>query len=461
MEMACGRIDRAIRDLAVAQIGDQVVEGAKKALRESALELLAGGPRRAERAKPSSLGPDRIAERAGDFKPSIMRPPGPGGQMLVPARTPLQPKPIGETRAGRCGPEGFRSRRNQLPQRLVAYRSARDSQGGAQVRRRGLGKAPGRALFRREIRRRCTHSARKVALDPGAFGDFDRGAQCVERTNAGRSHRSFLHGRRIVVPTDFPERLDETVGGLVHVEAQACFHAPPIGDFRVAPLVAQDFDLAGQGLTVGGESRSRFRHSVEEFIDGNLERRGLYETQGVRQVPYGADDARRIAPRDEADAGILTPDRQARPDVSPADRGKIMREPPLLAHPGWGDALPAGMSEEWRLAHDLSSIGGGYVWPRLSIWGEDPRIGLISRSDPAGVVGPIRYLTDALCFIEAASFEVSVDEFLDGVAKSGAGLTSDSQTLAGQIEVLRNERGDAEIADWRRMEARLGFDVDE
>jgi len=127
----------------------------------------------------------------------------------------------------------------------------------------------------------------------------------------------------------------------------------------------------------------------------------------------------------------------------------------------WEGIPPAGMSEEWRLAHDLSSIGGGYVWPRLSIWGEDPRIGLISRSDPAGVVGPIRYLTDALCFIEAASFEVSVDEFLDGVAKSGAGLTSDSQTLAGQIEVLRNERGDAEIADWRRMEARLGFDVDE
>jgi hypothetical protein len=127
----------------------------------------------------------------------------------------------------------------------------------------------------------------------------------------------------------------------------------------------------------------------------------------------------------------------------------------------WEGIPPAGMTAEWKLAHEMASIGGGYIWPRLSIWGEDPRVGLISRSDPQGVVGPVRYLTDALVFISAAEFAAGVDDFLSRVAGDRRILCSDHEALLAQLRALQFEREDPDLTQWRRMEARLGYDVDE
>ncbi len=91
--------------------------------------------------------------------------------------------------------------------------------------------------------------------------------------------------------------------------------------------------------------------------------------------------------------------------------------------------------------------------------GEESRIGLLSRSDPPGVVGPVRYLTDALVFIGAAEFEMTIDQFLNE-AIDGYASGTDRLALQAQVEALRAERDDLETSEWRRMEARLGFDPD-
>lgn len=127
----------------------------------------------------------------------------------------------------------------------------------------------------------------------------------------------------------------------------------------------------------------------------------------------------------------------------------------------WEGIPPSGMTAEWRLAHEFASIGGGYIWPRLSIWGEDPRVGLMSRGDPRGVVGPVRYLTDALVFVSSDDFETGIDAFLSRVMGEGRHVCSDHQALATQLGALVSERGDEDLAAWRRMEARLGYDVDQ
>jgi hypothetical protein len=126
----------------------------------------------------------------------------------------------------------------------------------------------------------------------------------------------------------------------------------------------------------------------------------------------------------------------------------------------WESIPPAGISAEWRLAHELSSIGGGYVWPRLAIWGEGERVGMTSRMDPVGVVTPVRFLTEALLFIDGLKFESAVDRFLDEAAEHWA-RPSDREALRAQVAALRVERADDEFAAWRRLEARLGFDPDE
>ena len=126
------------------------------------------------------------------------------------------------------------------------------------------------------------------------------------------------------------------------------------------------------------------------------------------------------------------------------------------------ECLPsAGVTAEWRLAHDLSSIGGGYAWPRLAIWGEDERVGLLSSSDPLGVVGPVRYLSDAFEFVGADDFERECDEFLQNAVDEYAADPSDRAALREQVSTLHKERADPMFAAWRQTEARLGFDVDD
>lgn len=123
-------------------------------------------------------------------------------------------------------------------------------------------------------------------------------------------------------------------------------------------------------------------------------------------------------------------------------------------------APASGQTAEWRLAHDLSSMAE-CAWPRMAIWGEGDRVGLSSRSDPPGVVGPVRYLTDALTYIPAATFENAALTFVAHVASAKPAMASDAKALAAQLRSLQEERADGEVTAWRRLEAQLGYDVDE
>lgn len=109
----------------------------------------------------------------------------------------------------------------------------------------------------------------------------------------------------------------------------------------------------------------------------------------------------------------------------------------------------------------MTAVGGGFAWPRLSLWGDVDRIGVQSQADPPGVVGPVRFLTDALVLVDARGFEQSIDRFLDQVLEARWGGHSDHQALRALVEALRTERADPEVTRWRRIEARLGCDPDQ
>ncbi len=137
--------------------------------------------------------------------------------------------------------------------------------------------------------------------------------------------------------------------------------------------------------------------------------------------------------------------------------------PEMLAHwfvENWWrlrwEPVPAGTNsppDAWRMAHDMRSIGGGFAWPNLLVWGEDTRVCLRAHPDPLGVAGPVRFLSDASGAISARNFEAEVDRFLDSVRD-----TNDDGGFGQLVRALRAERSDSEVAAWRRLEARLGFD---
>jgi hypothetical protein len=178
--------------------------------------------------------------------------------------------------------------------------------------------------------------------------------------------------------------------------------------------------------------------------------------------------ASRGSDRSEQEVSILTADlfltrcirrgeNQAR-DAAPLPADDLAM---WLAHNWWRLRHEARGSEKtnptWASAHRLTSVGSGYHWPNVTIWGEGERVRLLSTADPVNGFGPLRYFTDALLYVDARAFETSVDAFVDQCITSRRG-TNALRTVWRQVA---EERSDPEMTQWRKFEALAGFDPDE
>ncbi len=114
-------------------------------------------------------------------------------------------------------------------------------------------------------------------------------------------------------------------------------------------------------------------------------------------------------------------------------------------------------SLDWKLAHSLSAIGGGHAWPALEISGDGELVELTLAPGEAADVAAIRYLNRGTFVIERADFDRALDRFGRSVIdRLAATLPHESliRELAAELQV---ERGDADLARLRALEARAGF----
>ena len=112
----------------------------------------------------------------------------------------------------------------------------------------------------------------------------------------------------------------------------------------------------------------------------------------------------------------------------------------------------------WRLAHHLPSIGAGYPWPNVSLWGEGSRCGVMVHADAHNFQRSLRFLADpTLEYVASSTAERAIDTFIDHVLQDAG---SDCDGLDQEYRDLRAERADPIVSRWRRLEAMLGFDPD-
>lgn len=118
-------------------------------------------------------------------------------------------------------------------------------------------------------------------------------------------------------------------------------------------------------------------------------------------------------------------------------------------------------AEGWRHAHKTSNIGGGYIWPNITIFSDGERTALIARATTERAETPFRYISNSATVIPSIEFEKGIDEFLDQIINrlDEQGVT-DSNLLQVWKEVCA-ERADPEVAKYRKLEAMLGMDPDE
>lgn len=116
------------------------------------------------------------------------------------------------------------------------------------------------------------------------------------------------------------------------------------------------------------------------------------------------------------------------------------------------------LTAHWRIAHHLPSVGAGYPWPNVSLWGEGRRWAVMVHADAHNLRRSLRFVAEpALEYVASTTAEKAIDSFIDRVIQD---VGSDCDGLDKEYGKLCAERDDPVISQWRRLEALLGFDPD-
>ncbi len=116
---------------------------------------------------------------------------------------------------------------------------------------------------------------------------------------------------------------------------------------------------------------------------------------------------------------------------------------------------------DWSAAHDLACIGGGWLWPNITIKSDGERIVLHARSSREVQTEPLRYTTETNRSVSATTFEEGIDDFVAKVLTRLEECNCRDTDLHSIWNDLNAERQDEEVSLYRRFEAYLGFNPDE
>lgn len=122
---------------------------------------------------------------------------------------------------------------------------------------------------------------------------------------------------------------------------------------------------------------------------------------------------------------------------------------------------PRSMAQGWRFSHRLSNIGGGYIWPDITIFSDGERTALLTKPTPERAQTPFRYINQVTPIITSSEFEYGVDCFIDQVLERLDATGVKGTNLAAIWHDVLEERQDTEQGGRRKIEALLGMDPDE
>lgn len=122
---------------------------------------------------------------------------------------------------------------------------------------------------------------------------------------------------------------------------------------------------------------------------------------------------------------------------------------------------PEAKPIDWRLSHVVAAVGGGFAWPDISFVSDGVHVLVEARKTSNGRGAPVRYIRDIEEQISVEAFESGIDEFVERVLARLSSVNIGDTNLSLLWRDLLAERRDPEIVAYRRLEALLGFDLDE
>jgi hypothetical protein len=125
-------------------------------------------------------------------------------------------------------------------------------------------------------------------------------------------------------------------------------------------------------------------------------------------------------------------------------------------------SVGSGIPIRWRLAHEVSAVGGGFIWPRLRFVSDDAAILVSAEAANNAPWEPVRYLNGfPATSISTADFDEAVEHLIVSVISRLGTLGVSAEPLMTIWNDVCSERDEPEFSEWRVLEARLGYDPDE
>jgi hypothetical protein len=118
-------------------------------------------------------------------------------------------------------------------------------------------------------------------------------------------------------------------------------------------------------------------------------------------------------------------------------------------------------ASEWASSHRLTTIGGGYVWPNITIFSDGERIALIAKPTDERPQTPFRYIADIAAVVQASEFEVGANAFIEQVLQRLDTEKIANTNLEKIWQGVMEERNAPVLARTRKLEALLGQEPDE
>lgn len=121
---------------------------------------------------------------------------------------------------------------------------------------------------------------------------------------------------------------------------------------------------------------------------------------------------------------------------------------------------PRRDSFDWKMAHRMANVGGGYIWPNITIFSDCERIAVIAKPSMDHPNAPIRYTNDMAAIISADEFEQVTGAFINATLLRLEAKKIKNSNLSIIWHEVQEERENPDMLTMRKIEALLGFDPD-
>ncbi len=146
----------------------------------------------------------------------------------------------------------------------------------------------------------------------------------------------------------------------------------------------------------------------------------------------------------------------------PCMRGSAYRLAYWIAENWWRLRWePEVDSIEWRLAHVMAAVGGGYAWPDIRFASDGLHVLVEARRTSSNQGAPVRYLGSPSVQVPAETFELGIDDLVERVLARLSSFKVRKNDLTILWAEIRRERADEAVYAVRQLEALLGFDAGE